>query len=114
MRKISIIFAVALLSGGVSFADVITISTDAHVRSGSNGDINYGAGTRLWARESANANDRLKIYVEVEVDSIMGAGELFSEATLNLKASSTQASATTFSLYGIVNNSDSWTEGGVA
>lgn len=102
-----------MLAGGGALADVITISTDAHVRGGLNADNNYGTSDQLWVRDSSNESDRLKAYLEADAGSILGAGKSFSEVSLGLKSALNQASSTTFSLYGIVNNSDSWTETGV-
>lgn len=109
MKRVAWCMFALLLVGG-SFGDVVKISKDAYVRGGINADTNYGAVDQLWVRDSASADNRLKTYLEMDVGSVLGVGEQFSGVTVGLKSVLSQTSGTTFSLYGIVDNSDAWTE----
>jgi hypothetical protein len=113
MKRIVALVMFTQLLTGIACAGVITITTDAHVRGGINANSNYGTNEFLWVRDTAGANDQLKIYMEVDAGSILVGGEKFSGVSVNLKSALTDTPATTLSLYGIVNNGDSWTETGV-
>ncbi|MFG6428360.1 polysaccharide lyase family 8 super-sandwich domain-containing protein [Roseateles sp. LYH14W] len=82
-------------------------AADAHVRSGSYADTNYGAATVLDVKKEATGYDR-QTFVKFDLNGITGA---VSSATLRLYATATGAA-------GIVNQAflsagDAWTEAGL-
>jgi hypothetical protein len=118
LSRIIIAVAAALTAVGLytsAHAQPITnysaIVADAYVWSGTRAVNNYGASTTMDLRNpSTIGNFARKIYVKADVGSILGAGEVFDNAALNLILDKDTDEAVSINIYGIVDNADLWTE----
>jgi hypothetical protein len=118
MKKIICVIAIIALNIGVVSANIITnagaMVADAEVRGGTYADAALGTSAFFRVRTSTTADSQHKAYLKVDTSSILSAGNIFSNAALTLTAQSLNANGTTtLSLYGIIDNNDSWTENAV-
>jgi len=116
-KRTKIMILAGVCAAWLAQADVITnysaIVADTYVRGGVNNGSNYGTDTTMILRSAVNLDNAQKIYIKANAGSILGSGEVFSNAALNLILHVATPGAATLSIYGIVDNADAWTESGI-
>ncbi|AKJ65627.1 DNRLRE domain-containing protein [Kiritimatiella glycovorans] len=114
MKKIGFISCIILLAAGGACADVLFASADAMIDGGDT-DTNFGAATQLFLRGGGGANTE-KLYYQFDVEGILGSGEVFDGVEFSIATHPNQpvnATGFNWTLHGITDNNDSWTESGI-
>ena len=95
--------------------ETITPTADARIDGGAP-NTNFGSAVELFVR---NGGDNMafheKAYLEFDIGGLLGSGERFLNASFSLTMSraGSPTTAGTMTVYGIVDNADSWTESGI-
>jgi len=116
VKRIGLIVLASACAAGLAQAVEVTnydaIVADAFIRGGEHAGENYGfAATMILRNNITNLSFARKIYIKVDVKSILGAGGVFADAALNLVFhETTSGTDDTFLIYGIMDQTDTWEE----
>lgn len=116
-KSIGLVVLASVVAGDVTQASVVTnhnaIVSDTFIRGAEHASENYGTNAAMSVRNNISAlGFARKIYIKVDVKSLLGPGEVFADAALNLVFhSGTSGVDDTFQIYGITDNADTWDEG---
>lgn len=95
--------------------ETITPAADARIDGGAP-DTNFGNAVELFARDGGeNPANNEKTYLAFDLSGLLGSGQSISSSSFSLTLSRLGSATTagTLTVYGITDNADTWTEGGI-
>jgi len=119
MKKITLLTLLVCAAVAVHAQTTVITSADARIDGGSP-TSNFGSSSgpdELFVRDGGgNANNHEKSYLQFDVGGVLAAGESFDNASFVLSTRPNQSVSSldiTITIWGIVDNNDSWTETGI-